>query len=143
MKEVKIYVSGCALTNPGHAGCGVVLVCGEHQKELIIPTGQATNNRAELQAMIEGLKALKTGCDVDLYSSSEVTVKSSGFAVGTKQFARNSNMDLWSEWNRLTKGYTIETLRVYHVRKDTHELNTRARALANEAANESAMNEAS
>src|SRR5687767_12929568 len=100
MKEVQIYVDGCSLTNPGQSGCGVLLVCGDATKELIIPIGHATNNRAELQAMIEGMKALKTMCDVDLYSDSQVMVKSSGFAVGTKQFARNSNMDLWSEWNR-------------------------------------------
>lgn len=139
MQEVQIWVDGQALGNPGYAGCGVLLICGEHQKELIIPIGNATNNRAELRAMVEGLKALKTKCDIDLYSDSQVMVNSSGFAVGTKQFARNSNMDLWSEWNKLTKDHSINTLRVHWIRKESHIHNIRARALANEAANESAV----
>ena len=54
-----IYTDGGAVNNPGPGGFGVVLRYGEHAKELSGGFRWTTNNRMELLACIEGLKALK------------------------------------------------------------------------------------
>jgi len=62
LKKVVIYTDGAAEPNPGPGGWGVVLLFGAARKELSGGFRRTTNNRMELRAVIEGLKALKALC---------------------------------------------------------------------------------
>jgi ribonuclease HI len=74
VKEVTIYTDGSSKGNPGPGGYGAVLISSAHRKELSAGFRLTTNNRMELLAVIEGLKALKSPCKVDLYSDSKYVV---------------------------------------------------------------------
>ena len=56
---VTIYTDGASSGNPGPAGIGVVLTFGDHRKEISEPLGIATNNQAELTAILRALTELK------------------------------------------------------------------------------------
>ena len=66
MKEVEIYTDGACSGNPGKGGWGVILIYKGIEKELSGFEELTTNNRMELKAVIEGLKALKEPCSVKL-----------------------------------------------------------------------------
>ena len=66
MKKVTIYTDGACSGNPGPGGWGAVLKYGEAEKELSGGDAHTTNNRMEVTAAIEALKALKEDCEVDL-----------------------------------------------------------------------------
>lgn len=74
--EVVIYTDGGAEPNPGPGGWGAILLFENqgkrHEREL---SGQitetTTNNRMEIIAMLEGLKALKRSCHVMVYTDSQ------------------------------------------------------------------------
>ena len=78
--NVEIYTDGAARGNPdGPGGYGGVLHYTDtqgnlHEKELSQGYVRTTNNRMELMAAIAGLEALKTPCDVTLYSDSKYLV---------------------------------------------------------------------
>ncbi len=74
MKEVTIYTDGSSKGNPGPGGYGAVLISQDRRKELSAGFRLTTNNRMELLGVIEGLKALKSPCQVDLYSDSKYVV---------------------------------------------------------------------
>ena len=57
--KINIYTDGAAKGNPGPGGYGVVLMAGEHYKEISEGFRLTTNNRMELLAVIVGLEALK------------------------------------------------------------------------------------
>ncbi len=103
-KNVTIYTDGGCLGNPGPGGYGVILVHDENRKELSGGYRNTTNNRMELMACIEGLKALKYACKVTLHSDSRYVVDgiSKGWAKRWKKngWMRNRkepaiNIDLW------------------------------------------------
>ena len=54
-----IYTDGACLGNPGPAGLGVVLLCGDQRKEIKESLGRSTNNVAELTAILRALEAVK------------------------------------------------------------------------------------
>ena len=74
MKEVTIYTDGSSKGNPGPGGYGAVLIFQDRRKELSAGFQLTTNNRMELLGVIEGLKALKSPCKVDVYSDSKYVV---------------------------------------------------------------------
>lgn len=67
---VTVYTDGACRGNPGPGGWGAVLECGEHEKELYGFEDATTNNRMELTAAIEALKALNRACVVELWTDS-------------------------------------------------------------------------
>lgn len=69
-KSVVIYTDGACSGNPGPGGWGVWLKYGDHEKEMCGGSIETTNNRMELTAAIEGLKALSRACNIDLYTDS-------------------------------------------------------------------------
>lgn len=71
MKEVKIYTDGACSGNPGPGGWGAVLVYNNIEKELSGSEAETTNNRMELTAVLESLKALKEPCKVILTTDSK------------------------------------------------------------------------
>ena len=117
MKEVEIYTDGGAKGNPGPGGYGVVLLYGEHRKELSGGYSLTTNNRMELLAVIEGLKALKHPCSVTVYSDSRYVVDSleKGWArrwrsngwQRTKKGDLAVNPDLWAQLLELSELHRV------------------------------------
>ena len=71
MKNVQIYTDGACSGNPGKGGWAAVLVYGKKEKELVGGSESTTNNRMELSAVIEALKALKEPCEVKLTTDSK------------------------------------------------------------------------
>ena len=70
MKQVEIFTDGACRGNPGPGGWGVLLRFKGRERELYGGELETTNNRMELQAAIEGLKALKEPCTVVLTTDS-------------------------------------------------------------------------
>lgn len=103
-KHITIYTDGSAIGNPGSGGYGVILRYGEHIRELSGGFRRTTNNRMEILAAIEGLRALKEPCLVTLYSDSQYLVDAIGKGwvkrwqskgwMRTKN-ERALNVDLW------------------------------------------------
>lgn len=71
MKEVTIYTDGACSGNPGAGGWGTILVYKGKEKEMSGGAAETTNNRMELTAVIEGLKALKESCRVTVVTDSQ------------------------------------------------------------------------
>ncbi len=106
-REVEIYTDGACSGNPGPGGWAAILISGEHEKVLSGHDPQTTNNRMELTAVIEGLKALKYPCKVTIYSDSAYLVNAiqqgwldkwqrQGWTRG-KPRQPVLNVDLWKE----------------------------------------------
>jgi len=76
MYEVSIYTDGACSGNPGPAGIGVVIIYNGHKKEISEYIGEATNNIAEVKAVIVGLSQLKypEKTHVKLYTDSQWVV---------------------------------------------------------------------
>lgn len=96
LDQVTMYVDGSCLGNPGPGGWGAVLECKGIEKEFSGHIPETTNNRAELIAMIEGLKLLKRSCEVVIYSDSQITVN-----CADGLYSRKKNKDLWAQLDEL------------------------------------------
>lgn len=66
-----LYTDGACSGNPGPGGYCAILKSGEHEKCVSGGEKLTTNNRMELIAVIEGLKALKRPCEVTVVSDSK------------------------------------------------------------------------
>ncbi|MEN6350765.1 MAG: ribonuclease HI [Syntrophomonas sp.] len=107
MKEINIYTDGACSGNPGPGGWGAVLMYGDHCKEISGAQPVTTNQRMELTAVIEALKALKVeGWPVKVHSDSAYVVnafKQNWITNWQKNGWKNSkkedvaNQDLWKE----------------------------------------------
>ena len=106
MKEIEIYTDGACSGNPGPGGWGAILLYKGVEKCLSGGEKATTNNRMELTAVIEALKALKESCVVELYSDSKYVIDalSKGWARGWKArgWVKSDkkpalNVDLWEE----------------------------------------------
>lgn len=69
--RVDIFTDGACRGNPGPGGWCAILRTGPSEKTLSGATGRTTNNRMELTAALEGLRALKRPCAVRLVSDSQ------------------------------------------------------------------------
>ncbi len=117
MKTVEIFTDGACSGNPGPGGYGVVLKANGQTKELSRGYKNTTNNRMELRAVIEGLKALKERCYVTVFSDSKYIVDAieNGWARRwqANNWYRNKkekalNIDLWQELLSLTDQHDIK-----------------------------------
>lgn len=114
-KQVEIYTDGACSGNPGPGGWGVLLRYIHMEKTLSGAEWETTNNRMELKAAIEGLKALTQHCDVILVTDSEYVKK--GITEWMENWKRKGwrtangkpvkNQDLWEELDGLTKNHQI------------------------------------
>lgn len=75
MKQVTIYTDGACKGNPGPGAYGVVLLFGEHRREVSAGYRLTTNNRMELLAAITALNLLQQPCKVELHSDSKYLVQ--------------------------------------------------------------------
>jgi ribonuclease HI len=115
MKKVQVITDGACLGNPGPGGWAAILRHGEHCKELYGCEAHTTNNRMELTAAIEGLRALRERCDVEVVTDSEY-VKNGITQWITNWKKRNwitsqkkpvVNRDLWEELDQQTTRHAI------------------------------------
>ena len=98
-REYLVYADGSCLGNPGPGGWGVVVRDPNGAvTELNGHDPSTTNNRMELMAAIEGLRATQPGAEVILRSDSQYVVKSM-----TLHYKRNKNNDLWDLLDAETK----------------------------------------
>lgn len=102
-ESVVVYTDGACKGNPGPGGWGVVLRYRGVLKTLHGGERNTTNNRMELMAAIQGLKALNRDCAVELYTDSQYVRK--GITEWMKNWKKNGwktsarkpvkNDDLW------------------------------------------------
>lgn len=113
MPKVTIYTDGGASGNPGPGGYGILLLSGEHRKEMSGGFRLTTNNRMELLAVIIALETLKfDGTDVTIYSDSKYVVDAitKGWVFGweKKGFAKKKNPDLWKRFLKIYTKHKVE-----------------------------------
>ena len=75
MKQVELFTDGACLGNPGPGGWAALLRYGSAERMLSGGEPCTTNNRMELTALLQGLRALKEPCEVHLFSDSQYLVK--------------------------------------------------------------------
>lgn len=137
MKNIDIYTDGACSGNPGKGGWGAVLVYGNNEKELSGGNPNTTNNRMELTAVIEALKALKEPCSVKLTTDSKYVCdavnqrwvygwKKNGWKKSDKKPALN--VDLWQELLPLLEIHNVEFIWVKG--HNGHKYNERCDTLA-------------
>lgn len=136
-KKVTIYTDGACSGNPGKGGWGAILIYGDVVKELSGGEDNTTNNRMELKAVIEALKALKSPCDVEIYSDSAYVVNAftqkwidnwikNNWKTADKKSVKN--VDLWQELLVLIKTHNVTFKKVKG--HSDNELNERCDKLA-------------
>lgn len=111
-EAVQIYTDGACSGNPGPGGWGVWLTMAGAERELCGGEPQTTNNRMELQAVIEALHTLDRSCSVDLHTDSQYVQKGiqewihgwrrNGWKTAAKQPVKNADLwqILWNETQR-------------------------------------------
>ena len=136
--KVIIHTDGACSGNPGPGGWGAVLEYGAHTKELSGGEALTTNNRMEMTAAIEALKALTRPCKVEIHTDSVylrdgVTKwihgwKRNGWKTADKKPVKN--VELWQALDAALARHDIS----WHWVKGHagHDLNERADRLANE-----------
>jgi ribonuclease HI len=135
---VHLFTDGACSGNPGPGGWAFILRHPASGKEIERSGGEraTTNNRMELQAVIEGLSALSKPSSVDLYSDSQYVLnglnewieswKRRGWKTADKKPVKNQDL-----WERLDELKTTHTLRFHWVRgHNEHPENERCDALA-------------
>jgi ribonuclease HI len=115
--EVIIFTDGACETNPGPGGWAAILTAGAHRKSISGGVRHTTNNRMELRAAIEGLKALKReGQRVKIVTDSQYVSQAvtehwlekwaaKGFKKGD---GFRENTDLWVELRALLTKHTVQ-----------------------------------
>ncbi len=115
MKSVQLITDGACLGNPGPGGWACILRYGRHKKELYGSEPHTTNNRMELRAAVEGLRALKEPCEVEVITDSEYVKH--GITGWIQRWKRNgwltaqkkpvANQDLWQQLEELTRRHKV------------------------------------
>jgi ribonuclease HI len=132
LSRLRLHVDGASRGNPGEAGFGVYVTApdGSEVASLFGYLGQATNNVAEYQALLHGLRfALERGAsEVEVYSDSELLVRQ---LEGRYRVKNAGLIPLYREAQGLLLRFAKS--RVSHVPR---ERNKKADALANQALDE-------
>ncbi len=116
MKQVEAFTDGACRGNPGPGGWGALLRFGEHERELWGGEAETTNNRMELTAAIEALRALKEPCRVVLTTDSEYVRKGitewmeawkrRGWRTAAKKPVKN--VDLWQALDQESQRHEVD-----------------------------------
>lgn len=116
MKNIELFTDGACKGNPGPGGWGALLRFQDQEKRLCGGEQDTTNNRMELLAAIEGLKALNERCDVILTTDSKYVKdginswlanwKRNGWKTAAKKPVKN--MDLWKALDEQVARHDIE-----------------------------------
>ena len=136
LPQVEIFTDGACKGNPGPGGWGAILRSKGKERELSGGETPTTNNRMELMAAIEALKALKKPCRVQLYTDSNYVRdgitkwihgwRRNGWKTSDKKPVKNA--ELWQALMDATEPHRID----WHWVKGHagHPENERADALA-------------
>lgn len=138
-KRVRLYTDGSCHGNPGPGGWAAILEYGDKTRELTGNDPATTNNRMEMMAVLEGLRALKEPCIVDVWTDSRYVVdgmkswlagwKKRGWKTASKQPVKNEEI-----WRALDDEASRHTVTWNWVKgHDGHPQNERCDELANEA----------
>jgi ribonuclease HI len=110
--HIQIYTDGACSGNPGPGGYGVVMMAGEHRKELSDGYRLTTNNRMELLSVIVALESLKKqNSQVTVFSDSRYVVDAiekkwlNGWIK--KGFSKIKNPDLWLRFSRIASKHQV------------------------------------
>jgi len=114
--RVDAYTDGACSGNPGPGGWGVLLRSGGKEKELYGGEAATTNQRMEMAAAIEALKALKKPCHITIHSDSKYVVQ--GMTEWIHGWKKNNwknankkpvaNQDLWQELDRAAARHEVK-----------------------------------
>lgn len=148
-KSVEIFTDGACSGNPGPGGWGALLRYQQVEKELSGFDPMTTNNRMEMAAVIEALRALKEPCDVVICTDSQylrngITSwihkwKRNGWRTSGKEPVKNK--DLWEALDEAAQSHSVEWKWVKgHA---GHPENERCDALARQAIRDGALRRAS
>jgi ribonuclease HI len=115
MKLVTIHTDGGCEPNPGPGGWAAVLEMDGIERELSGSSPATTNNRMEMQAAIEALRALTEPCQVELFTDSQYLRqgisewlkgwKARGWKTAEKQPVKNQ--DLWQQLDAIVAKHKI------------------------------------
>ncbi|MFM7141516.1 MAG: ribonuclease HI [Alphaproteobacteria bacterium] len=139
MKRVQLFTDGSCHGNPGPGGWGAILRWEGSERELSGADPATTNNRMELRAVIEGLRALREPCEVEVWTDSRYVVD--GMSLWLAGWKRRDwktadrkpvkNVEIWRELDAEADRHRV---RWHWVRgHDGHPENERADRLANAA----------
>jgi len=113
--QVDIWTDGACKGNPGWGGWGVLLRQGPHEKTLHGGEADTTNNRMELMAVIQALRALKRRCSVVIHTDSQYVQKGMtewlpnwkrrGWRTADKKPVKNA--DLWQQLDELVSEHEL------------------------------------
>lgn len=141
MAVVEIFTDGACSGNPGAGGWGAILRYGTTERELAGGEDMTTNNRMELTAVIESLKALKRPCEIVLCTDSRYVMdgvlqwlpnwKQNNWRTTNKKSAVK-NLELWQELDSLLSKHQIKW--VWVKGHNGHPENERCDKLAREEA---------
>lgn len=140
MPILEIYTDGACSGNPGVGGWGAILRYGGTEKELSGAVAETTNNRMELTAVIEALKALRRDCEIVIHTDSRYVMdgvqewlpnwKKNNWRTSNKKSAVK-NIDLWQELDQLLSKHKIRWIWVKG--HNGHPENERVDKLARDA----------
>ena len=125
---IKIYTDGSCLSN-GAGGWAICII--EDDNSTYCMSGSAsetTNNRMELQAVIEAVSCISEKSECVIYTDSMITMNC---AMG--KWKRKANLDLWKEYDKESKNKRINFEHVKAHNGDYY--NEKVDKLAKESAN--------
>ena len=140
LPTVILYTDGACSGNPGPGGWGSLLIWNKKEKVLSGGSANTTNNRMEMQAVIEGLKALNRPCHVKIHSDSALIINAftkgwidNWLKKGWKKSNKKpvENKDLWEQMLEAAKPHSVEWIKVKGHAND--ERNNRVDKIAVEA----------
>jgi ribonuclease HI len=115
MKKVQLIADGSCIGNPGPGGWACILQDGSDERKLSGSEAQTTNNRMELTAAINGLRALRESCEIELVTDSQYLKhgitkflarwKTNGWRTANRKPVQNQ--DLWRELNELASQHVV------------------------------------
>ena len=121
LTEVIIYTDGACSGNPGPGGWGVLLRHNGNEKELSGGEAHTTNNRMEMKAVIEAIRAIKKPCLLKIHSDSALIINAmtkgwidSWQSKGWKRADKKpvENQDLWVELLNVIGAHQVEWIKV-------------------------------
>jgi ribonuclease HI len=131
-KQVTLYCDGSCLGNPGAGGYAGILDYKGNQKRYSGGNPYTTNNKMEIQAVIEGLKLLKEPCKVEVVTDSNYVAQS--INIWLKGWVKNDfkgkkNVELWKEYLRIVSPHTIHAtwVKAHNGHPQNEECDTMAR----------------
>jgi len=135
-----MFTDGSCHGNPGPGGWGAILRWEGRERELSGGAAETTNNQMELMAVIEGLKALREACEVEVFTDSKYVMdgmkswihgwKKRGWKTASKQPVKN--IEYWQSLDREVARHQVSWTWVKG--HSGHPENERADLLANEQA---------